>query len=75
MEPRLEDRAAINDIVVALARAQDDRDWEVVTRIFDREVALDLGGPPQTVSPRELAHGMRQALAGSTGPSTRRPTS
>jgi hypothetical protein len=61
MESRLEDRLAINDVVVALARAQDDRDWAVITRIFDRAVALDLGC------------GRRSPA--STGPSTRRPTS
>jgi SnoaL-like domain len=70
VEPRLEDRAALNDAIVAPARAQDDRNWEVINEIFDREVVLDLsghsGGPPVTVSPQELVHGMRQALAVST---------
>jgi len=65
---QLADRAAITEIIVSLARAQDDRDWDRFGRIFTREVKLDLsahsGQPARVVSVEELAEGARQALEG-----------
>ncbi|MFJ9033173.1 nuclear transport factor 2 family protein [Streptomyces sp. NPDC102274] len=68
MDGQLVDRAAINDRIVSLAYAQDDRRWDLLHRIFTSRLTLDLsshlGGPPQEVSVEELAEGMRRALAG-----------
>jgi hypothetical protein len=65
----LVDRAAIADVVAALAHAQDDRDWAALRRLFADEVTLDLsthyrGRPPTTVTAADLVALARTTLEG-----------
>lgn len=62
-------RAAVADVVAALAHAQDDRDWTALRRLFADEVTLDLsthhhGKPPATVTAADLVELARTTLAG-----------
>ncbi|ANZ41691.1 hypothetical protein BBK82_42840 [Lentzea guizhouensis] len=59
-------RAAIADVVTALAHAQDDKDWPALRRLFADEVVLDLsthhfGTPPAPMTATDLV-----ALASTT---------
>lgn len=65
----LADRAAIADVVAALATAQDDRDWEALETLFADEVTLDLsrhhfGRPPTTMTVTDLVDLARASLTG-----------
>jgi SnoaL-like domain len=64
----LVDRAEITELVISLARAQDDRNWEFIRQCFCPETTLDLSQhldqAARLISPAELAEGMRVALAG-----------
>jgi SnoaL-like domain len=65
----LVDRAAIADVVAALAHAQDDRDWAELRRLFADEVTLDLsthyhGRPPATLAASDVVDLARATLAG-----------
>jgi hypothetical protein len=65
----LADRAAIADVVAALAHAQDDRDWNTLQALFTDELTLDLskhyyGKPPATMAATDLVELARASLTG-----------
>jgi len=65
---QLGDRLAVQDALVAMFTATDDRDWDAVAAAFADRVALDYtslsGGEPAVLSGRQIAEAWSAALGG-----------